>query len=1074
MKSTNTVIAVEEPLEIPTYPLGLAEKYPLFFEKRVYQGSSGKVYPVPFIDKVTDTPQPVVYRSVRLENECIRLVLLPEIGGRIFIAQDKTNEDYDFFYRQEVIKPALVGLAGPWISGGVEFNWPQHHRPGTYLPTDFYIEEEADGACTVWMSEHDPIQRLKGMHGIRLRPGSSRVELRARLYNRTPLTHTFLWWANVAARVHDQYQSFFPEDVHYVADHAVRAMSSFPVAENEYYGVDYAKRPGANDLSWYANIPVPTSYMVCDTKFDFFGGYDHAAGGGFVHVADRHIAPGKKQWTWGNHAFGHAWDRELTDPTADGEYPPYIELMAGVFTDNQPDFTYLRPGEVKTFSQFWWPYRELGPLQQVDERLGIRLVVDASGAIDAGVVASEAVHGLRVRLWEGERLLVEATTDLAPGRVWRAGSLQLTGDSPAALRMALFSPQENCLLEYSPVEVDTRRKRELATEPPKPEAAQTNDELYWIGEHLEQYRHPTRAPDAYWSAALERDPQNQRAHLALGRQLLQRGQFLQAAKHLQAAVARATARHPNPESGEAHYFLGLALSFQGQDTPAREAFAKAAWDGAWCGAAQAELAALALRAGANEAALVAAEAALDRNRRSNRANILAAIAQRRMGRTAAASEFLDAILLQDPLDFWARWERCLHGDDRDAFFHDCRNDAQTVLDLVFDYVDCGEFSVAAELLEAHHARGTVAVAVPNPMERNVMTRYVAAWLASRLGDEATARRLLQTASEERPIICFPHACMNRRFWSGRSRRLPTAGRLLDWAIFTTTGSVTKKPWSYGRGRSSCALITRWPGVIWGLPAGICGATPRVPGKLTNERSKQHPKMPASSPNTPNFGANAARRPKRGSPFSKPARRSLASATMPRSNGPACSTTPGRPGARWTSLKGVASTPGKGARAKSCGSSPAPVSCSAKRLWTPAMRPEPWPILTKHSIPRPISARLTTSCRPKRTSTIGAVVPFANSGGSPLRLSHSGQLRKRRAIFNKWRSPSIPSSRSTGRLPWMRLARRRRRGSFWTRCAHLPRGKKRLRPRSTTSPPPCPTCWSSRMIWRRSKTRQRIA
>ena len=261
-----------EKMSLPTYGLGEPEKNPLFYEKRVYQGSCGKVYPVPFIDKVYDDPAPKEYDAVELENEFVRLVLLPEIGGRIFLGQDKTNQDYDFFYRQDVIKPALIGLAGPWISGGVEFNWPQHHRPGTYMPTDVAIEQGGEASPTVWMSEHDPLNRLKGMHGIYLHKGSSLVELKARLYNRTPFTQTFLWWANVAAKVHDNYQSFFPPDVHYVADHAVRAMSSFPEAENDYYGVDYAARPGANDLSRYKNIEVPTSYMVCQTKYDFFGG----------------------------------------------------------------------------------------------------------------------------------------------------------------------------------------------------------------------------------------------------------------------------------------------------------------------------------------------------------------------------------------------------------------------------------------------------------------------------------------------------------------------------------------------------------------------------------------------------------------------------------------------------------------------------------------------------------------------------------------------------------------------------------------------------------------------------------
>jgi len=98
-----SVTACLESRVIPTYPVGSPEKNPVFFEKRVYQGSDGRVYPVPFIDKVYDEPQPVCYQSARLENGFVRLVMLPEIGGRIFIGQDKTNHDYDFFYRQDGI-----------------------------------------------------------------------------------------------------------------------------------------------------------------------------------------------------------------------------------------------------------------------------------------------------------------------------------------------------------------------------------------------------------------------------------------------------------------------------------------------------------------------------------------------------------------------------------------------------------------------------------------------------------------------------------------------------------------------------------------------------------------------------------------------------------------------------------------------------------------------------------------------------------------------------------------------------------------------------------------------------------
>lgn len=723
MSSPLPVTAVLEPRVIPTYAVGAPEKNPVFFEKRVYQGSNGKVYPVPFIDKVHDTAEPVSYQSARLENEFVRLVMLPEIGGRIFLGQDKANRDYDFFYRQDVIKPALVGLAGPWISGGVEFNWPQHHRPGTFLPADVSIEEEADGARTVWMSEHDPLNRMKGMHGIRLRPGSSLVELRGRLYNRTPFTQTFLWWANVAAMVHDRYQSFFPPDVRYVADHAVRALSSFPVAENAYYGLNYAERPGANDLSWYKNIPVPTSYMVCQTAFDFFGGYDHAAEGGFVHVANRHVSPGKKQWTWGNHAFGYAWDRELTDTNG-----PYVELMAGVFTDNQPDFSYLAPYETKTFSQFWWPIRGIGPVQAANTRAALRLVVGENRAIELGLNVNEALVGGRLVVTENERTLLDAPISLRPGEAWRNTELRLSADRETALHARLLDANGKELLAYRPVDAAAlTRDRQQATEPPAPDAVASNDELYLTGEHLEQYRHPTRSPELYWNEALRRDPGDARCHIGLGRRRLADGQLATAAEHFEKAVARLTRRHPNPVTGEAHYYLGLTRDFLGQSDAAYPALYKATWNYEWRAAAYYRLACIDCRRGDFATAETHLTAALATNADLQQARVLQAAIRRRFGR-AGGAEILADMLTVDPLDHAARAEAARVSGNWTEFFRLNRNDGQTILDLAFDLAEAGFTAEAVELLERHHAEPIAPVAVPNPLERTPMTRYALAWL----------------------------------------------------------------------------------------------------------------------------------------------------------------------------------------------------------------------------------------------------------------------------------------------------------------------------------------------------------
>jgi len=727
------VEAIRERRTIPTYGLGLPEKNPLFFEKRVYQGSCGKVYPVPFIDRVHDTSEPKTYDSVRLENDYVRLVMLPEIGGRIFLGQDKVNNDYDFFYRQDVIKPALVGLAGPWISGGVEFNWPQHHRPGTYMPADVHVEEEPDGARTVWLSEHDPLNRLKGMHGICLHPDSALVELKARLYNRSPFTQTFLWWANVAARVHEHYQSFFPPDVHYVADHAVRAQSSFPVANNHYYGVDYAARSGANDLSWYKNIPVPTSYMVCATQFDFFGGYDYDAQGGFIHVANRHISPGKKQWTWGNHDFGRAWDRELTD-----ENGPYVELMAGVYTDNQPDFTYLLPYETKTFSQFWWPYQKIGPVQNAARDAALRLVVKEGGALDLGVVVSRRFEGLRIVLREGDKKLIDERVDLSPACPWQNQSLTFTGDNPQALELSVEG-----LISYRPVEIDRlERKRAVATEPPMPDEIETQEELFLTAEHLEQYRHPTRYPELYWDEALRRDPLDARTNVALGRRKLQHGLLDEAAVVFEKAIERLTRRHPNPVTGEAHYYLGLVRRFQGREPEAYAAFYKSTWDYTWRAPAYYELALLDCRRCDWGKALEHSEASLDTNRQNNKSSILKALVLQKLGRDNR--RLLDALLSVDPLDHWARWER----GDRDDFLEKSRNDAQTVLDIVYDYADAGFRDEAVQLLEWHHTHDGVDVAVPNPLEKTQMTHYVLAWLQK-------DTRLLAQARDMTPDYFFP-------------------------------------------------------------------------------------------------------------------------------------------------------------------------------------------------------------------------------------------------------------------------------------------------------------------------------
>ncbi len=751
-----------EALTLPTYEPFPPSKLPMFLERRVYQGSSGRVYPLPVTDRIAEQRADRTWEAVYLENEFLRVMVLPEIGGRIHAVQDKTN-GYDLIYRQDVIKPALVGLAGPWLSGGIEFNWPQHHRPSTYMPCDVQFEEQADGSKTVWLSEHDPMQRMKGMHGICLHPGRAVLELKARAYNRTPFAQTFLWWANVATRVHEAYQSFFPPDVHYVADHAKRSMSAYPLATGRYYGVEYGARakdgvptaeaprqyqpvgprgtgaiPGyaPNDLRWYANIPVPTSYMCMGSREDFFGGYDFKARAGLIHIANHHISPGKKQWTWGNQEFGYAWDRNLTDANATGEHAPYIELMAGVYTDNQPDFSFLQPGETKTWSQFWYPIREIGPSVYANLEAALSLVVQSRHVV-IGVAVTRPHEEMRLRVEWQEGVIRETSIEVSPERPHLTEIALPKRCRETGLCVTLKTRDGTELLRYQPREKRAEAVPPPATEPALPADIASADELYITGLHLAQYRHATRFPEDYWREALRRDPGDARCNHALGLSHLRRAEFAEAERHLRVAIARFTARNPNPYDGEPYYSLGLTLRALGRNGEAYEAFYKATWNQAWQAAGFHALAEIDCARRDWPTALDHLDRSLRLDTDNLRARDLKAVVLRQLGRTTEAETLGQATLALDPLDWWARH---LAGEP-------LRCDTQTRLDLVHDYARAGLLEDALSLVEA---------ATPEPRSGTApMVAYTAAWLADRLGDTGRSRAWLKKARTASPDWCFP-------------------------------------------------------------------------------------------------------------------------------------------------------------------------------------------------------------------------------------------------------------------------------------------------------------------------------
>ena len=199
------------------------------------------------------------------------------------------------------------------------------------------------------------MDRMKGMVGVSLKSGEAKFETKVRLFNRTAERHSFLWWENTAVPVNKEYQIFFPQDVSYVNFHYKRSVTTFPVASNALGVFNGIRYDGDTDISMHKNTHQPTSYFSAPSEYDFFGGFDHGKKCGVVHIADHHISPGKKMFTWAYNQLSESWENALTD--SDGAY---AELMAGVYSDNQPDLSWIEPYETKVFSQSWFPIGDLG------------------------------------------------------------------------------------------------------------------------------------------------------------------------------------------------------------------------------------------------------------------------------------------------------------------------------------------------------------------------------------------------------------------------------------------------------------------------------------------------------------------------------------------------------------------------------------------------------------------------------------------------------------------------------------------------------------------------------------------
>jgi len=744
-----SVRAWEEPLVIPTYKVEAPEPNPMFYAGRAYQGAKGPIYPYPLIDRLTDVRENRTYNAVYLENDFVKLCVLPEIGGRIFYAIDKTN-GYDFVYHQHVIKPALIGMLGAWISGGVEWNIPHHHWASTFMTVDHSLQENPDGSKTIWVGEIELRHRMKWIVGLTLYPDKSFIEVSVKLFNRTPFAHSILYFSNVAVHANGDYQVIFPPSTEFATYHGKNQFTRWPIGDGVFGGTDYK----GVDLSWWKNHPSPISFFAWNYQDDFLAGYDHGKQAGIALVADHHTVPGKKFFEWGNGSQAEMWDKILTDD--DG---PYLELMVGGYSDNQPDYSWCQPYEVKTLKQYWYPIRKIGGLKNANQDAALNLEITSPETARIGFNTTAACRNAKVSLQAGVKVIFDQAIDVSPTNPYSKEVTLPPGIKEEDLRLALSSAERKELIAYGPVKKrEPSPMPEPVKPPPPPKEIGTNEELCLTGQRLEQFYNPAIEPYPYYEEALRRDPGDYRANTALGILYLKRGMFKEAEEKLHRAVDRATRNYISPKDGEAFYYLGVALRAQGKLDAAYDALFKATWSQAWHAAAYYVLAELECQKGGFAKALEFIERSISTNALNTKAQCLRAAVLRKLARPEEAERVASGVLACDPLDFWAGNELYLAkarkkaatdaSKELDALKKKMRDAAHSYLELAVDYSNCGFWDEAIEVLSRLVESAKLNVANP-------LVCYYLGYFRERKGEQEDALKYYKLARTMPPDYSFP-------------------------------------------------------------------------------------------------------------------------------------------------------------------------------------------------------------------------------------------------------------------------------------------------------------------------------
>ncbi|HEY8560345.1 MAG TPA: DUF5107 domain-containing protein [Pyrinomonadaceae bacterium] len=742
----------EEPLSIPTYELGAPNPYPalLDWDRRKWR----PVYPYPMLDAIGTRKVDKNYRAVYLENEFLRVTVLPELGGHLYAIYDKTAAR-DVLYTNHVVKYAMVGIRGAWVSGGIEWNFPDGHTLTTVSPIDYATRTEPDGSASVTVGDTERVQGMQWAVTIRLRPGQRRVETEVTLNNRQLTPGRYWYWSTAAAPATDDMRFVYPMRETY--PHVFYPVYSFP-------------REKGVDLSTFRDVPNYLSLFARNSKRDFFGVYYEKSDWGIVHVADHRELPGKKTWTWGTDEAGDIWVDKLTD--SDGQY---VEFQAGRF-ETQMEHEFIAPHRVETFTEYWYPVNRLGGgWDEANRDAAARLKIENDRAV-LSINVNARFDDAEIALENESGAVWSKKADLEPARPFSETIALPKENARNPLTVVVKSKTKSELLRYrTDAPFDGNPRFEPATRPQTdPEVPTSAEQAYLKGLTFAR-KSQEREMRAAFGEALKRDPNHSPARVGLGLSYYRSGEYQKAANELEKALAR------DPASAEARYYLALVRRAEGRLQKAEELLQRLVREGSKESLARYVLGEMALSVGRAEEAVEHFARAVALEPRDLKARTALAVAERLAGKADAAQRNVDAVLWQMPIDYLALHEKYelakARGKDEQAeaargeLWRVLAREPDSVLTLAFDYAALGRRFEARRVLEEAVASAGTKSLKPSPM-----FHYTLGYFYALDGEAARACEQFARGAQLDPAYVFPHRVEEIEVLRAVTGAAPTDGR----------------------------------------------------------------------------------------------------------------------------------------------------------------------------------------------------------------------------------------------------------------------------------------------------------